>query len=234
MDLIKMSPLGDALRSWGALLIALVAVYIFVSNTTLLLSVYVFLDVYYVVFLALTWAAMWRASAEEMREWAMAQKVPRTRRRRILQLLASSRVFSGKLGLYVITWFSLVGMFMGMLLLVQAQTGVYGSNSVVYPTLTLGIIISWALLHTGFALYYAHIYYGDSGLSGGLRFPGDEDPDALDFAYYAFAVGTTFAVSDVETTSRKTRRPTLAHSVLSFFYNTVILALVLNLVLAGS
>jgi uncharacterized membrane protein len=93
------------------------------------------------------------------------------------------------------------------------------------------VIAAWGLFHTSLALYYAYLYYGDETFPGGLRFPGGEEPDALDFA---FGVGTTFTSPEVEVTSRVVRRTTLAHGVFSFFYNTAILALVVNLLIAGA
>jgi uncharacterized membrane protein len=102
----------------------------------------------------------------------------------------------------------------------------------------LAIAASWALTHTTFALHYAHHYYGDGSLPGeddrgGLAFPGGEEPDYWDLLYFALVIGMTCQVSDVQVTSRAMRRITLLHSVLSFFFNTIILALAVNL-LAGS
>jgi uncharacterized membrane protein len=103
----------------------------------------------------------------------------------------------------------------------------------------LTIIASWTLTHTIFALHYAHHFYGDDetreGLQdrGGLQFPGNDPPDYWDFLYFSYVVGMTCQVSDVQVTSRAMRRLVLAHGVLSFFFNTVILALAVNFV-AGS
>jgi len=101
----------------------------------------------------------------------------------------------------------------------------------------LAIVASWLLAHTSFALHYAHIYYGDPGAlkteeRGGLDFPGHEPPDYWDFLYYSLVVGMTCQVSDVQVTSREMRRVTLAHGVLSFIFNTGVLALAIN-ILAG-
>jgi len=91
-------------------------------------------------------------------------------------------------------------------------------------------------MHTAFGLRYAHAFYGDredlaqDRHAGGLLFPGEKAPDYFDFAYYAFVVGMTCQVSDVQITSRKMRRLTLLHSVLSFGFNTIILALLINTV----
>jgi uncharacterized membrane protein len=103
----------------------------------------------------------------------------------------------------------------------------------------LAVAASWALTHTTYALHYAHRYYGDGPLPGddddrgGLAFPGQEEPDYWDFLYFSFVIGMTCQVSDVQVTSHAMRRMTLVHGVLSFFFNTVILALAVNL-LAGS
>src|SRR6266581_6694845 len=103
--------------------------------------------------------------------------------------------------------------------------------------LALGtVIFSWSLVHTVFGLRYAHTFYGDSDdpapdrHAGGLIFPEGHIPDYFDFAYFSFVVGMTFQVSDVQITSRRMRRLTLLHSVLSFGFNTVILALLINTV----
>jgi uncharacterized membrane protein len=103
----------------------------------------------------------------------------------------------------------------------------------------LTVVASWTLAHTTFALHYAHHYYGDRPAPGaerdrgGLAFPGEEPPDYWDFFYFSFVIGMTCQVSDVQVTSRPMRRLTLMHGVLSFFFNTVILALAVNL-LAGA
>src|SRR4051794_27207268 len=103
----------------------------------------------------------------------------------------------------------------------------------------IAVICSWALVHTVFGLRYAHTYYGDPDgptgprpHAGGLEFPGDRDPDYMDFAYFSFTIGMTFQVSDVVITSRDFRQLVLLHGMLSFGFNTVILALTLNTVSA--
>lgn len=98
------------------------------------------------------------------------------------------------------------------------------------------VILSWVMVHTLFTLHYGYLYYrkhspdqDDPGKR--LLFPGDEKyPDYYDFAYFSFTVGMCFQVSDVCITSKQIRRAVLGHSVLSFAYNTAILALAMNLV----
>ena len=98
------------------------------------------------------------------------------------------------------------------------------------------VIGSWSLMHTLFALHYAHIYYGDNGAphgashAGGLLFPDERMPDYLDFAYFSFVVGMTCQVSDVQISGRRLRRWALAHGLLAFAFNTAILALSINVV----
>jgi uncharacterized membrane protein len=89
---------------------------------------------------------------------------------------------------------------------------------------------AWALTHTAYTLRYAHLYYRDDGDGeGGLSFPGNEKPAYLDFAYFAFTIGICFQTSDVTVTSRLIRRAVMAHAVLSFAYNTTIIATAVSL-----
>lgn len=108
------------------------------------------------------------------------------------------------------------------------------------PVLRLGfaiatIVLSWLFVHTMFTLHYAHDYYGDRGdeRSGGLAFPGDDDPDYWDFLYFSLVIAMTSQVSDVAITGKPIRRVAALHGALSFFFNLGILALTINL-LAGA
>jgi uncharacterized membrane protein len=100
------------------------------------------------------------------------------------------------------------------------------------------VIVSWWLVHTIFTLRYAHMYYAtdpddDKKLKhlGGLEFPGDEkEPDYLDFVYFSFVVGMTFQVSDVEISARSIRRLAWLHGLISFAFNTAIVALSINVI----
>jgi len=94
------------------------------------------------------------------------------------------------------------------------------------------ILLSWAFMHTVFALHYAREFYGEGEdlRIGGLVFPGNEDPDYWDFLYYSLVVAMTTQVSDVQITSKVIRRQTAAHGVISFFFNVTVLALTVNIV----
>ena len=88
---------------------------------------------------------------------------------------------------------------------------------------------AWLLLHTSFTLRYAHLYYDPEvdGGEGGLQFPGDGEfePDYLDFAYFAFTIGMAAQTADVAISGRIQRRLTLLHSLLSFSFNTALVAM---------
>lgn len=90
------------------------------------------------------------------------------------------------------------------------------------------IVLSWAAIHTTFALHYAHDYY--RGIKpGGLAFPGDDKPDYWDFVYFSFVIGMTAQVSDVGVTNKVIRRTATAHGVISFIFNTALVALMVNI-----
>lgn len=91
------------------------------------------------------------------------------------------------------------------------------------------ILLSWALIHTTFALHYAHDFYRGAK-AGGLDFPGGELPDYWDFVYFSFVIGTTAQTSDVGITSRVIRRTVAAHGLVSFIFNTALLALMVSIV----
>jgi uncharacterized membrane protein len=94
---------------------------------------------------------------------------------------------------------------------------------------SLTILLSWAFIHTMFALHYAHEFY-DTTAGGGMAFPGgDTEPDYWDFVYFAFVIGMTSQVSDVGITSKEIRRTVTAHGVIAFVFNAALLALTVNL-----
>lgn len=96
---------------------------------------------------------------------------------------------------------------------------------------------TWLFMQAMFAFHYAHRYYQEEKRNepdgAGLQFPGQLPPDYFDFLYFSHVVGMTSQVSDVQVTSREMRQITLAHSLLSFAFNIVILALSIN-VIAGA
>ncbi len=91
--------------------------------------------------------------------------------------------------------------------------------------------LSWAMLHTIAGVYYARLYYASETWGepvGGLGFPEGGDPSGFDFLYHAVVIGTSSSVSDVNTTSRELRMATMLHSLASFVFNTVLIAIAVN------
>lgn len=151
--------------------------------------------------------------------------------RKIAKLQDSSRTF---LFLFVIA--ASVASFGAIVFLLKSSKG-HGATVNEHILLAISaVVVSWWLLHTIFTLRYAHLYYdtdkddGSARQGGGLQFPGDEEPDYLDFVYFSFVLGMTFQVSDVEIASKEIRRLAWMHGLLSFAYNTAILALSINVI----
>lgn len=102
------------------------------------------------------------------------------------------------------------------------------------PVLALvSVPLGWAMIHAVMAFHYASLWYvpAKGDYRRGLDFPGlGEGGEAgiWDFLYYSFTLGMTAQTSDTAVTSTTLRRVTLLHSVLAFFYNTVIVALAVN------
>lgn len=104
---------------------------------------------------------------------------------------------------------------------------------VIYGVGLIAVAAGWILIHSIFVFRYAHLYYFDSDDDGsaqrGIVFPGDQEPNDFDFAYFSFVIGMTFQVSDVVIKDRGVRSVVLFHGLISFAYNTAIVALVINL-----
>lgn len=103
-----------------------------------------------------------------------------------------------------------------------------------YAHITLAVVtilMSWVFTHLMFALHYAHDFHiaQGKGHDGGLMFPGEAQPGYGDFVYLSFIIGTSAQTADVSFTSRHMRRIGLVHSVLSFIFNTTVLALMINI-----
>jgi uncharacterized membrane protein len=152
---------------------------------------------------------------------------------RQIRLIAKSQDASRPV-VFLIVLISTVGSLFGVfLLLVNRKQWVLNQYLETFIYI-FGVICSWFLLHVMFAYRYAHLYYGDRGHQeggGGLEIPGESCPDYLDFAYFSFVIGMTFQVSDINVLSRKMRRLALLQGLLSFLFNTVIVAVSINVIL---
>lgn len=171
-------------------------------------------DVVAVALLAQAWRAIRRYDASETR--AHATRFDNSRVATHALLVGASVA-------------SLVGIAV-LLLKAQEQTGTERVSLSALAFIT--IVVSWLLVHTTYALRYAHHYYSDT--VGGIDFPGTNPSAASyhDFAYFAFTIGMTFQVSDTAVTHQDIRRRVLGHALLSYLFGAVIVAVTVN-VIAG-
>jgi uncharacterized membrane protein len=164
------------------------------------------------VFVVWVWSTVGRFTPEDTRTHATREDTSRVPTS--LLLIAASLV-------------SLVGT--GLDLVKSAQAHSAGKATLTVIAL-LTVALSWIVVHTVFALRYAHEYYTDP--VGGIDFKTNhrEEPDYQDFAYVAFTVGMTFQVSDTDIQARRTRRTVLRQALLAYLFGAVILAVVVNLI----
>jgi len=118
-----------------------------------------------------------------------------------------------------------------------------GQPGVVELVLSLtSVALGWLAIHTMTAMHYAHLYWRPEDLGaktsphnarhGGLDFPATAEPEGYDFLYYALVIGMTAQTADVNVTRTAMRKLTLAHGIVSFFFNTVLVAAAVNVAVA--
>ena len=168
------------------------------------------------VYLALAWWLCQRFNAKRTRERAQAQDEP-------------------SVVLFLLMLLAAMACVAAIVVVMQQGKGLASTERSLHIALSVvALIASWLFIQTIFAFRYAHRYYQEEKNSEpggpGLQFPGGQDPDYFDFPYYDHVVGMTSQVSDVQVTSREMRRLTLVHSVLSFGFNMLVLALSINVV----
>jgi uncharacterized membrane protein len=124
--------------------------------------------------------------------------------------------------------FLTAGAALASLLAIVAEIGATSRGPLQITLAIVTIALSWTMIHTSFALHYAHDYYRPK-MPGGLKFPDENEPDYWDFVYFSFVIGMTAQVSDVAISNRTIRRTATAHGVISFVFNTALLALMVNI-----
>jgi uncharacterized membrane protein len=172
-------------------------------------------DVAAALFVLWVWTSAGRFDTEETRRFATREDDSRVS----AQLLVLSACVV-----------SLVGV--GFDLLKASESGSGSGHIVLVSAAVATVVLSWAAVHTVFALRYAHEYYMPP--VGGIDFksgPGFE-PDYQDFAYVAFGIGMTYQVADTDITRNSLRRTVLLHSFLGYLFGAVILAVTINIVAA--
>ena len=133
----------------------------------------------------------------------------------------------GRVAVLVLTVVATLASLAAIIILLGRGDGKDAPLQLIFASAT--ILLSWAFVHFIFAAHYAHEFYSEGATASGLKFPGGEKPDYLDFLYFSFVIGMTFQVSDVGVTSRSIRRTVLAHAIISFLYNMALLAIMVNI-----
>jgi uncharacterized membrane protein len=165
------------------------------------------------VFLALTFASFATTHDRDISRVAMRQQ-------------------EGEWSVFALTILGAVMSFTSIFLFSGAPSGHKAEKGLYLAFVVTTLILSWLTTHVSFAYRYAHEYYtvdAECGPEGGLIFPGDDRPDYLDFIYFSFVLGMTFQVSDINITSKKLRRLATVQGLIGFLFNTVILALSVNI-----
>ena len=175
------------------------------------LAILVTWDMTAIIFVAWTWLVVGPMDADRTRDFATREDGSR----------ASTRVM-----LTIASTASLIGV---LVALVEASKE-SGVAKLMFTATGLATVVgSWALVHTLYALRYAHLYYSDQ--PGGIDFKNDaQSPAYLDFAYVAFSVGMTFQVSDTDVQSAVIRRTVLKQALLAYLFGTIIVASAINII----
>lgn len=136
----------------------------------------------------------------------------------------------GRFGVLVLTVIAATASIGAIVALLGAPVAGAARDPMYLILATITIVLSWAFIHTIFALHYAHDFYGERGAKQpALQFPGNEKPDYWDFIYFSFVIGMTSQVSDVTVASKLIRRTVAAHGVVAFLFNVALLALTVNI-----
>lgn len=167
-------------------------------------------DVLAVTYMAWTWSVLWPFGPEQTASHAEHEEPGR---QAVFTLILVGALVS------------LVGV---GLLLAKADAGKEGVAAIAVAS----VVISWLAVHTLYALTYARVYFGEKPV-GGIDFNTDDPPRYSDFAYVAYTVGMSFAISDTNLTSSRMRATALKHGLLSYVFGSVIVASVVNLIAGG-
>ena len=195
-------------RTFLSMAIGIVAFFLVPDSLRLVTRMLVGWDVFVALYLALVYIMMLRCGVSHIRRDAVLQDD----------------------GRFLILLVTALGAFASIAAIVF-ELGASNRSGPGLALATITIALSWAAVHTGFALHYAHEYYRGSK-PGGLQFPSgdsDDEADYWDFVYFSFVIGMTAQVSDVGITDRIIRRTATVHGIISFVFNTALVALMVNI-----
>ena len=195
-------------RTFFAIALAVVAVFLLPSSIRLVTRLLIGWDLFVATYIVLVYAMMLRSTLATIRRVAALQDD----------------------GRFLIPLLTALGAFASLAAIVSELGEAHHAPAKLFFA-TATIALSWAAVHTCFALHYAHEFYRGKK-PGGLQFPSgneDEHPDYWDFVYFAFVIGMTAQVSDVGITDKTIRRTATVHGIISFLFNTALLALMVNI-----
>ena len=195
-------------RTFFAIALGVIAVFLLPSSIRLVTRLLIGWDLFVATYIVLVYAMMLRSTLATIRRVAALQDD----------------------GRFLIPLLTALGAFASLAAIVSELGGAHHAPAKLFFA-TATIALSWAAVHTAFALHYAHEFYRGKK-PGGLQFPSgdnDEHPDYWDFVYFAFVIGMTAQVSDVGITDRTIRRTATVHGIISFLFNTALLALMVNI-----
>lgn len=195
-------------RTFVSMAIGVVAFFLLPDSLRLVTRLLVGWDVFAALYLALVYIMMLRCGVAHIRRDAVLQDD----------------------GRFLILLVTALGAFASIAAIVF-ELGASNRSGPGLALATITIALSWAAVHTGFALHYAHEFYRGSK-PGGLQFPSgdtDDEADYWDFVYFSFVIGMTAQVSDVGITDRIIRRTATVHGIISFVFNTALVALMVNI-----
>ena len=195
-------------RTFFAVALGIVAFFLLPSSLRLVTRLLIGWDVFVTAYILLVFSMMLRSTLATIRRMAALQDDGRV----LIPLL------------------TVIGAFASLAAIVfELGNANHKPTELLFATAT--VVLTWASVHTGFALHYAHEFYRGPK-PGGLQFPSgetDEPADYWDFVYFSFVIGMTAQVSDVGITDKTIRRTATAHGIVSFVFNTALLALMVNI-----
>jgi uncharacterized membrane protein len=196
------------LRTFIAIAIGIAAFLLLPDSRRLVTRLVVGWDVFAALYLVLAYSMMLRCDVGHIRRSAVLQDD----------------------GRFVMLLVTALGAFASLAAIVF-ELGASKGNPAGLTLATVTIVLSWTVVHTAFALHYAHEFYRGSK-PGGLQFPSGDtqvEADYWDFVYFSFVIGMTAQVSDVGITDRVIRRTATVHGIIAFVFNTALLALMVNI-----
>jgi uncharacterized membrane protein len=195
-------------RTFLSMLLGILVFFLLPSSLRTVTRLLIGWDIFVALYIVLVMIMMWRSTLATIRRMAALQDD----------------------GRFIIPLLTAFGAFASLAAIVfELGQGNHKPADLLFATLT--VALSWAAVHTGFSLHYAHEYYRGKKPSG-LQFPSgdtEEHADYWDFVYFSFVIGMTAQVSDVGITSKTIRRTATAHGIISFVFNTALLALMVNI-----